>query len=353
MVKIFGFMVLCVNLYAQSVAVTPEQQKSLGIQTQKVGRVGSIVFAPYNGKVVLDNKNIISIGSNVESIVKKIYVSNFEKVKKGQKLLTLKSNALLNLQREYIESILEKTNVYENYQRDLKLESEGIISKKRLLESEKINSSASLRVKLNANQLLTNGFTKEMLEKVEKTSLPILEQDILSPQDGVVYKIDVNVGEYIDAQHTMVGIYANGKRYIEISVPVKIVNELSIGDRCSFGRYEAKIIAIGQVVNTSSQSVQIRAQILNPKNIMINRVYGVKIHKKTEDTLKVKKSALVFRNNRAYLFKKIENGFEAIEANIVSESGYSYFVKAKLSENDFIAINATAALLSSMENGNE
>lgn len=347
---IISITLACLSLYsAQTIEISQKQQSDLGVKTQSVKVVESVSLTPYNGTVVLDKKDIISISSNIESIVKEIYVSDFAEVKKGQKLLSVKSNALLSIQRDYIESTIESESAFKNYERDLSLEQEGIISKKKLLASKNLKSSLAVRVKLNANQLLTNGFTKSMLKKLIATHQPIISQDIYAPKDGVIYKIDVTVGEYVQADKMMIGIYANGKRYIELSVPVKVVESLSIGDRCTFSRYSANITTIGSVVNVSSQSVQVRAVIDKPQGIMINRVYGVKIHKAAKDALKVKKAALVFQENNSYVFKQIENGFEVVSVEIISEGPACYIVKSKLKAGDKLAVSSTAALLSAME----
>ena len=137
MIKIISLTLITLSLYAaQTIQITAEQQSDLGVKTQKVTMVDNISFTPYNGRVVMDKKDVISVSSNIELIVKEIYVSDFEQVKKGQKLLTIKSNARLSLQRDYIESVIESQSASQNYARDVKLESDGIISKKKLLASK-------------------------------------------------------------------------------------------------------------------------------------------------------------------------------------------------------------------------
>ncbi len=214
MIKIMSLALVAFSLYgAQIIDITQKQQADLGVKTQKIIKVDTVSLPPYNGIVLLDKKEIISVSSNIESIVKEIYVSDFERVKKGQKLLTLKSNALLSIQRDYIESNIERDSASQNYQRDVKLEADGIISKKRLLSSQKLMSSADVSVKLNANQLLTNGFTQAMLQNLKITNIPIVQKDIYASKSGVIYKIDVNVGEYVQSDKMMIGIYGDGKRY--------------------------------------------------------------------------------------------------------------------------------------------
>jgi len=350
MKKLISIIAFSATVYAtQIIEISQKQQNDLGVRTAKVISASKTSFGPYNGVVVLDKKDIISISSNIDSMIENIHVSKLQHLKKGQKLLTLKSHALLSLQREYIQALIEGENVDKNYERNLKLQSEGIISSKRLLESQNQKQSSDFKVELTGHQLLTSGFNKSMLTKLKTTHQPILEKTLYAPRDAVVYMIDVNIGEYIQADHGMMTIYANGKRFIEVSVPVDVVENISVGDLCTFGKYSAKVSMIGNIVNTASQSVQVRAQIDNADGIYINRVYGVKILKDIKNAYIVKKSALVFEGKKSYLFKKISKGFEVTEAKIISEESENYVIKANLRVTDVLAISSTSALLSAME----
>jgi membrane fusion protein, heavy metal efflux system len=337
----------------QIIEISQKQQEDLGVKTQVVTRVNTIVFGPYNGTVVLDKKDVISVSSNVESIVKNIYVRELEYVKLGQKLITLKSNVLLNLQQQYLEAILESQNENQNYERNIKLQADGIIPNKKLLESKKLKQSSDLSVKLTANQLLTNGFTQKMLKEIQQNNKPIVEKTIYASRDGIVTNVNVNIGEYVLGEHKMIEIYADGKRFIELTIPVRIVKDISIGDICNFPPYLARVTAIGNVVNSVSQSVIVRATIEDAKDIMINRIYEVNIAKKVSDAVKIKKSALVFEENKSYVFKKVPKGFEVLNVEIVSEGPVCYTIKADFKDGDEVAASSTSALLGAKESQGE
>jgi cobalt-zinc-cadmium efflux system membrane fusion protein len=296
---------------------------------------------------------MLSVGSNIESIVKEIYVRKFASVKKGDKLITLQSNALLEMQRNYIDSLIENKNITQNYKRDVKLESEGIIARKNVLASEQLKRSSDLRVELNAAQLLTNGFTKEMLRKLANTNTPIKEVTIHSSVNGVVYEIEANVGEYVQADKNLMLIYGDGQRYLELDVPADIAQNLSIGDIAEFASHDSRIIAISNIVNPQNQSVKIRAVITDAKEIFINKVYDVRIYKNVDTAFKVKKSSLVFSENKPYIFKKIDTGFEVLEVTVIQERTQCYIISADLHAGDRVAATSTAALLSAMEEKDE
>ena len=231
-------------LATQTIEISQKQQNDLGVKTAKVISASSTSFGPYNGVVVLDKKDIVSISSNNDSMIENIHVSKLQHVKKGQKLLTLKSHALLNIQREYIQALIENENVNKNYERNTKLQADGIISSKRLLESQNQKQSSDFKVELTRHKLITSGFNEEMLKKLQTTHQPIVEKTITAPKDAIVYEIAVNVGEYIQAEHGMMTIYADGKRFIEVNVPVNVVHNISIGDLCKFDSYSAKVSMI-------------------------------------------------------------------------------------------------------------
>lgn len=350
-------MKILISIYLSSVVlfcgelikITQTQQEDLGVRTQSVTEINNIKYGPYSGVVVLDKKGVILLSSNIESIVEAIHVRELEHVKKGQKLITLKSNALLSVQQTYIEALLEQESSDANYKRNVKLQKQGIISSKKLFASKKTKKSNDLKVNLMKAKLLTNGFTNTMLKKLKKDNLPIHHITKYARRDGVIHNVNVNIGEYVSAEHKMIEIYADGERFIEITVPVKNLKNISLGDAVSFSTFHANVSAIGNVVHNSSQSSIVRASIKNSQNIMINRIYETKISKEITEAYKIKKTALVYRENRPLIFKKVVSGFEVLDVQVIREGPTCYIVKAQLQDSDELAASSTSALLSAMD----
>lgn len=352
-ILISTLVVFATLVNAQTIKITKQQQHDLGVKIQKVKSVEDISFGPYNGVVVLDNKDIISVSSNVQSVIKEIFVRNYQRVSKGQKLLSIGSNELLNLQKNYIQAIIDNENINENYTRDIKLKADGIISHKKLSISKKDKENSDLSVRLSASYLLSSGLSKSMLKKIEQTHVPIMKVNFLAPRSGVISEINVNTGKVINSDTSMIKMYADSKRFIEITLPLKIIKNISIGDICTFSNYTAKVTTVGSIVNRNSQSVQVRAIIMNSKNIMINRIYAVQIFKKITHAVKIAKSSLVYEGSQAYVFKEVETGFQAIKVKIISEGLNCYIVDCDLVDSDKVAVSSTSALLGAMESGDE
>lgn len=343
---------ICLSLFA-TIEMSQKQQDDLGIKTTKVKKATSIEFGAYNAKVTLDAKDIISIGLAVDSVVTDIFVTKLLHVKRGDKLLSIRSSELLNLQKDYINALLESENSLKNYQRDEKLYHEGIISQKNLFASQKERLNSEIRVKLSESELLMSGFDTSMLNRVRETHKLIESITILAPRDALVDSIDVNVGEKVDSSKTMMKIFADSKRYLELHVPIDIAKNIALGDRCYFEDKSAKIVAISNIADEETQSIGVRAIIEDAKDVMINRVYFAKIKKSVEGAFEVAKSALVYEQNRALIFKKVSNGYEPLSVLILKESPQSYVIQAHLSESDEIVSSSTSALLSALEHLDE
>lgn len=343
---------ICLSLFA-TIEMSQKQQDDLGIKTTKVKKATSIEFGAYNAKVTLDAKDIISIGLAVDSVVTDIFVTKLLHVKRGDKLLSIRSSELLNLQKEYLNALVESENLLKNYQRDEKLYHEGIISQKNLLESQKEKLNSELRVKLSEGELLMSGFDKPLLRYVRDTHKLVESINILAPRDALIDSINVHVGEKVDSSKTMMKIYADASRYLELHVPLDIAKNIALGDRCYFEDKSAKIVAISNIANEETQSLSVKAIIENAKDVMINRVYFAKIKKSVEKAFEVEKSALVYEQNRAIIFKKISNGYEPLSVLILKENAQSYVIQAELNESDEVASSSTSALIGTLEHADE
>jgi multidrug efflux pump subunit AcrA (membrane-fusion protein) len=354
MKKLISLLIFALSLPAsQNITVTQEQQKSLGLKTSQVVSAKSVSFGPFNGRVSLDKKDLISLGFGLDAIVEEIYVRKYQRVKEGEKVLSVSSYALLDLQNDYLSVLLEEQNLAEILTRDTKLFAKGLISQKRLSKARTESSESSLKRQHLKNKLLLAGFTSAALRSLEKERISKTRLEIFSPKAGVINEIDSNVGAFVQAQKPLLSLYADGKRYLDISLPLRAATMLKAGDVCTFEGHSATITHISNLVDPSSQSLQARALIQKAQEVLINTVYEVRITKKIEKAFVITKSSLVFHENTPRIFKKTAQGFEGLSAEIIFEDANSYIIRADLKEGDSLASSATSALLGAMEGEDE
>jgi membrane fusion protein, heavy metal efflux system len=353
--KLSIFLVLCVSILgAQLIEVDENQAKDLGIQTQKVVHSEKIVLPPLNAKVQIAPKDIITITPRVDAVIEDLYVKKFDEVKRGEKIFSLRSHELLELQQEYLSLFLEYQNKKQNFMRDEKLYETGLIAHKRLLLTKQEMSQSKLLFESLQNKLLESGFDHKMLTNIQESLSPLRVITYYAPRAGQIYKIDANVGKSVAHNEAIVELYAQSERYLEFEVPLGLLEFLSLGDTCSFEGYRAKIVAISELVNEASQSISVRALIEDAKDIPLHKIYQVQLEAKAHGKFfRLTKSALVFSEGDAFVFKKVADGFVALKVKLVSEDETHYTIKAELANTDELAVSSTVALLSAMEEGDE
>jgi multidrug efflux pump subunit AcrA (membrane-fusion protein) len=355
MYKIAAALLSALTLWsAQLIELSQTQQDELGIQTQALTEIQTLSLGKYNAKVVQSQKDVLSLSLCVSGRVEAIYVQKFARVKQGQKLLSLQSSELLEMQQAYIDSQIQNAAAQVNYERDVKLEAKGVIAKKRVLETKRQLDSRKTFLALQKNKLLAQGFNTQALKKLENTQRVSHIHDIFAPKDGVIYGIDVSVGESVEANKMLMQIYADAKRFLEIRLPLDIASKVAVGDMCVFEAQKAEVVSISEVVDEASQSLLLRARLVDDRQSKINQIYEVTILKNLSHAFMISKSSVVFVDAQAFVFKKEAEGFRVFEIEILAEEAQHYTATSQqLSAGDHLAISATAALLGAMEQEDE
>ena len=350
MYKITGALLIALSLYSSEIVeISAKQEKELGIQTQALENIEKISLGSFNAKVMQSQNETHYLSTKVAGVVQEIYTQKFAHVKKGQKLLKLQSSELLNLQKEYIDADIQNAAAKKSYERDLKLEQKGVIAKKRLLESQRLFDSAKVLAEINAQELLAQGISKEELQKIQKTKKPTLFVALYAPVSGQVFALDAAIGESVGAQKNLVGIYAESGKYLEIALPLRVAQKVSLGDLCLFGDEEARVVGVSDLVEEDSQAVLVHAELQNPNASKIHQIYEVKILKDVESAWKLKKTSVVFVNAKAYVFRRVAQGFELVDVEIISEEPSFYVVRSEsFKKGESVASSATAALLGAL-----
>jgi len=351
--RVIIFCLVTVVLQATTIKMSQEQKESLGIKLQEAKEISQVALSSYNGQVTLSQKDTLELSFAHNVIIEKIYVEKLRKVKKGERLFRISSPLLISLQNEYIQAYLTMQNSSKTYKRDRLLYEKGVIANKRLLATQREYESSVTKLSSLKKELLSHGFSYEQIMKIQKSRSAIASQTIYATQDAYIDDLNISVGSHVDAGVSLLKMYLLGQQYIEIRLPKEVAKSLSLEDSCIFDGFKAKIVAISNVVDVESQSLLVRAQILNPDGVLVNGIYDAKLLKSLKNGVKIKKSALVFVGDQGYVFKDVDGGFEVIAVKIVQEGPVCYVIESTLHAGDKLAVSATAALLGEMEKENE
>ncbi|UCH15771.1 MAG: efflux RND transporter periplasmic adaptor subunit [Bacteroidales bacterium] len=306
------------------IQMTEAAMKIADIQTMTVhkGYPGKEVYML--GKVKADERNISELTARFGGRIEKLYV-NFtgQDVRKGEKLATIYSPALVTAQKELLEAIEYKQSNPEFYN--------------------------AIRSKLKLWDL-----TAEQIDNIEKKGETQNYFDVLSPVSGTVTKRHVAHGDYLKEGSALFQVVDLNRVWILFEAYESDLPWIKTGDKVDFtvrpipGKtFSSKAIFIDPVIDPQTRIARVRIEIdnrellLKPEMFADGIIYS-EIAGNRKDLL-VPKTAILWTGRRAIVYVKIPDrrqpSFVYREIQLGPEAGEFYVVKAGLDEGEEIAVN--------------
>jgi RND family efflux transporter MFP subunit len=223
--------------------------------------------------VTKPNKRV-ELALPIQGQVKEVPVKAGDVVKQGQLLVQLddelekRRTEALKIDAESSVQIqaAEKELAQRTVERDRKLSGGDAFTQAEKEEAKLAVEVGGLRVELAQQDKL-----KKALEmKVQQTAMERMR--LLSPVNGVVEKVEADVGEVVDPSKPSIVVVDNSKIDVEASLPTAAVNKLKIGDVVEV-KYadetetkQAKITFLSPVADAASETRLLRAQMDNTDN---------------------------------------------------------------------------------------
>jgi len=245
---IFGWGAVKAHFIAKFLATLPFQPQTVSTMTAaespwqpQVQSVGSVVAI-----------NGADLSSEVSGIVDTINFQSGDQVKAGQVLVTLRPNndpaVLAQLQAT---AAVDKSN----YLRDKKQFSADAVSQAQVDSDQATYLAAQAQVA--AQQAL-------MDEKI-----------IRAPFAGTIGIRQVNIGQYLPAGTNVVTLQQLDPLFVDFYVPQQALSVVKPGDTANVTidafpdqTFVGQVVAINSAIDTATRTVQVRAQIRNPQNIL-------------------------------------------------------------------------------------
>jgi cobalt-zinc-cadmium efflux system membrane fusion protein len=170
-----------------------------------------------------------------------------------------------------------------------------------------------------------------------------------APLSGVVLEQYVQAGERLEAGGALYRIGDLEALRVEIHAPLDIAHSLEKGTRFSLPDEGAsgRVIAVGSEVHAIDQGVLVRGEIeIEEGRLRLGQFVRVQFETRRSQgsAFVVTSTAVVHVDNRAWLFRQVEGGFEPVAVEIVGGTGRESIVVGPLTDATMIAIRGTAAL---------
>ncbi len=305
--------------------LTEEQINIMGIESEKLQLQNISGYIKVNGEVVINPDQESKVGSIIPGRIRKIYVKEGSFVKAGQTLAVIENPQLIDVQVEYINSKNEYEYSKREYERQLKLNSDNIGSKKTLNELESMYKKALADYKTLEEKLSSYKISKNRFDNIYEDTIANLQKyiTISAPISGNLVERNVTIGQYVEPANDMFHIVNTSTVFVDLNVFEKDLPLVSTGQKVSlevsvdpYEVYEGQIVFVNKVFDDVKRTVKVRVAINNKREKLLpNMFVSAKIYVKQESVLAVPISAIETEGDSKYIFVKTDELME-IETNV-------------------------------------
>jgi RND family efflux transporter MFP subunit len=357
-------LLLTVLLWA-SFALTAEelisfseaQQAALGINTAPATAISDNLSRGLPGEVVVPNAQLQIVTAPQPGLVEVLLVAEGDQVSKDQPLVRIQSPGLLELQGEYLEMLTRTSLANANYQRDRQLDKEGIIAKRKLLESESRYQELKTSLSMLRQSLELSGMSEASLATLESERTLSSTLTVLAPFDGVILEQMITAGNRVEAADPLYKIANLDTLWLEIHVPLEQLGGSSSGQKVTIPDVgvSGSIISIGRMVHRIDQGVLVRAEVTEGVGKLRPGQF-VQVQLVTSaggKGFRVPRAAVVHSAGQSYVFVARPGGFTALPVHIAGEEASHLVIQAQLTPDARIATTGVVAIKAAWLAGSE
>ncbi len=328
------------------------QAGALKVALTSLKAVTKVPMGNYLGSYSYPLAHRYTMSAYVDGFVKEVNTKPFSKVKKGQNLFVIQSPKLLDLQSEYINTLLE----LEFYTKELKrlkpLSEQGVIASKRYIETKNKYDKFKAVASFQESLLKAYGLSGIQLNKVRTQHMALSSLLIKAPANATVSELNLQVGSFISQGDILAKLVDTSECHFEIDLPWKLTRYLKKGDTLYTNNEIFTLIAISPDIDPISQT---RGVDLHGKEGCHSRggaSMNVTLFQDT-NAFEVPASAIVNVEGVAVVFVKHTDGYEMIKVKVLAQYEGHNFIQGKLSKGDKIASSSVLALKSAYERSQE
>jgi cobalt-zinc-cadmium efflux system membrane fusion protein len=268
-----------------------------------------------SGMLDVPPNNMVTIAAPMGGFVEETHLLQGMHVKKGEVLVTLRHPDYIQLQEEYLQSKSQMDYMQLDLIRQEELARENINSTKTLQQARnEFKKTAAHTAGLAAKLKMIN------IQPASLEAEGIAEQiKILSPINGFVTQVHVNIGKYIAPQETMFKIVDNEHLHAELQVFEKDITQVQIGQNIHLRLVNettdrlAKVYLIGKEIS-EDRTVRIHGHFeKHDPNLLPGMYFSAIIETGTEKLLSLPETAFAGFEGHDYVFVALGKGQYKLE----------------------------------------
>ncbi|WP_457592980.1 efflux RND transporter periplasmic adaptor subunit [Hydrogenimonas sp.] len=342
----FIICMLCAPLFAKELFL---ESTGEGVKTDRPKPTKRVYLGSYLAKGHLPASEIYRIDAPVEGIIQTLSAHIYDPVKKGEKLLVIKSPELLELEAKYIDSLIQ----FEYYEAEVArlrpLYEAAVVAKKRYLEAENRLRKFETQSSFYRYLLMEWGLSKSEVQRMRESKKPLATLAVSAPVTGFIDDMAVHPKMYVARGEHMLTIINPKGVHMEIALPVAVAEKLKRGDRLYADGEPAKVESISATVDPRTQTVAIHLLPVKSASLKAGEKRNVKLYWPKE-AYKLPSSAVIEYGGTEAVFVKSAKGFRLLPVTVLGRSGGRVYLTGKgLTQESEVAVSGVIALKGALE----
>lgn len=312
-----------------------------------------------NGKITLAPNAMASVSMPLGGYIKNIKVMPGMVIQKGQVLAVIEDQSYVQIQQDYLTTKQQLAYASKDFARQKELNSSQAVSEKnyQLAESEFAKQRITLKsleeklklIHINPASLTANTISKSV--------------NIYAPISGMITKIDVNIGKYVNATDMLFQIMDNQSMYAKLNVFEKDAANLAIGQKIKVYTntqpdvfYETKIEFVNKSYSDEN-AIEVYAKISNTtKKLIPGNYINANIQIDNNNAFVVSNDAIVDFEDKKFVFVQDANkksfSMQEVQIGIVTDK-VSEIRNYETLQNKNVVISDAYTLLMVLKNKEE
>jgi membrane fusion protein, heavy metal efflux system len=351
--------VLAEESASQEIVLTQNQLNNIDLSYVNMEQKGIGAIIKANGTIDVPPESMVSISAPMGGNLKYTRLLPGLKVKKGEVLAIVEDQQFVELGREFLttKNKVELSKI--DFQKQKELYAQKAISEKAYLEAKSSLEILDINLQSLSEKLKLIGIDANKLS-VDKISSKV---NILSPINGYVSKVNVNVGKYLSPNDILFELINPDDIHLNIQIFQRDIPNLTIGQNVITYtnehpevKYKADIILIGRGLN-ENKAVDVHCHFEKPDHDLIPGMFmNVEIESSIKKTWVVKESSVLQFENANYLvLAKNDSTFEllAVKTGIKEKEDIEILDATEELKNAKIVGNGAYKILMAMKNKSE
>ncbi|MCE6989631.1 efflux RND transporter periplasmic adaptor subunit [Dyadobacter sp. CY323] len=296
---------------SQTVSFNPGQMKSVGIEvgTPTPGNISGTL--KLQGKIDVPPQSTVSLSFPLGGYLRSTKMLPGMHVKKGQVLAELEDMQFIQLQQDYLTAKEKFSLAQTEYSRQSDLNASKASSDKVMQQARSEMETQRILMSALGQKLEVIGIAPSKL-KADNISKSV---SIISPINGFVSKVNVNVGKYTSPTDMLFELVDPGDIHLALQVFEKDLNALSIGQQVvaytnndPTKKFQAEIILISKNLDQDRMAeVHCHFEKYSP-SLVPGMFMNGEVSVNNQEGLTVPEEAVVRWENRFYVFTEGKNG---------------------------------------------